>query len=80
MPVEAIYEQGTLRLSQPIKLAEGSKVQVIIIPLESNYQQKKTLEILQEIAELPLEGKTDPFDGKDHDSEALRRNQVLYCQ
>jgi predicted DNA-binding antitoxin AbrB/MazE fold protein len=55
MPVEAIYEQGTLRLSQPIKLAEGSKVQVIIIPLESNYQQKKTLEILQEIAELPLE-------------------------
>jgi predicted DNA-binding antitoxin AbrB/MazE fold protein len=34
MPVEAIYEQGTLRLSQPIKLAEGSKVQVIIIPLE----------------------------------------------
>ena len=73
MSLEATYEQGTLRLSQPITLEEGSKVQVIIIPLESNYQQKKTLEILQEIAELPLEGKTDPFDGKDHD-------QVLYCQ
>jgi predicted DNA-binding antitoxin AbrB/MazE fold protein len=73
MSVEAIYEQGTLRLSQPIKIEEGSKVQVIIIPLESNYQQKNTLEILQKIAELPLEGKIDTFDGKDHD-------QVLYCQ
>jgi predicted DNA-binding antitoxin AbrB/MazE fold protein len=73
MSVEAIYEQGTLRLSQPIKLEEGSKVEVIIIPLESNYQPQKTLEILQKIAELPLEGKTDAFDGKDHD-------QVLYCQ
>jgi predicted DNA-binding antitoxin AbrB/MazE fold protein len=72
MPVEAIYEQGTLRLSEPIKLAEGSKVQVIIIPLESNEQPKRTLEILKKIAELPLEGKIDTFDGKDHD-------QILYC-
>ena len=31
MPVEAIYEQGTLRLSEPITLPEGTKVQVIII-------------------------------------------------
>jgi predicted DNA-binding antitoxin AbrB/MazE fold protein len=73
MSVEAIYEQGTLRLSQPIKLEEGSKVQVFISPLESNYQQKNSLENLQKIAELPLEGKIDTFDGKDHD-------QVLYCQ
>ena len=71
MSVEATYEQGTLRLSQPITLEEGSKVQVIIIPLESNEQPKRTLEILKKIAELPLEGKTDTFDGKDHD-------QVLY--
>jgi predicted DNA-binding antitoxin AbrB/MazE fold protein len=71
MPVEAIYEQGTLRLSEPIKLAEGSKVQVIIIPLESNEQPKRTLEILKKIAELPLEGKTNTFNGKDHD-------QILY--
>jgi predicted DNA-binding antitoxin AbrB/MazE fold protein len=62
-----------LRLSQPITLEEGSKVQVIIIPLESNEQPKRTLEILKKIAELPIEGKIDTFDGKDHD-------QVLYCQ
>jgi len=37
----------------------------------SNEQPKRTLEILKKIAELPLEGKTDTFDGKDHD-------QVLY--
>ncbi|UXE62981.1 MAG: antitoxin family protein [Woronichinia naegeliana WA131] len=72
MSLEATYEQGTLRLSQPITLEEGSKVQVIIIPLESNEQPKRTLEILKKIAELPLEGKIDTFDGKDHD-------QILYC-
>ena len=69
MPVEAIYEQGTLRLSEPITLPEGSKVQVIIIPLESYSQHKNPLEILQEIAELPLEGKTDTFSGLDHDQD-----------
>jgi predicted DNA-binding antitoxin AbrB/MazE fold protein len=72
MSLEATYEQGTLRLSQPITLEEGSKVQVIIIPLESNEQPKRTLEILKKIAELPLEGKIDTFGGKDHD-------QILYC-
>jgi predicted DNA-binding antitoxin AbrB/MazE fold protein len=73
MTLEAIYEQGTLKLSKPIALAEGSKVQIIILPLESSGQPKKTLEILQGIAQLPLEGKTDAFSGKDHD-------QVLYPQ
>lgn len=73
MPVEAIYAQGTLKLSEPITLAEGSKVQVIIIPINSYSPQKETLEILQEIAELPLEGKTDNFSGRDHD-------QVLYSK
>jgi predicted DNA-binding antitoxin AbrB/MazE fold protein len=71
MTVEAIYEQGSLKLSQPITLAEGSKVQIIILPPESSAQPKKPLEILQEIAQLPLEGKTDAFSGQDHD-------QVLY--
>jgi predicted DNA-binding antitoxin AbrB/MazE fold protein len=73
MPVEAIYEKGTLKLSEPITLAEGSKVQIIIIPLGSYAQQKSPLEILQDIAELPLEGKTDTFSGRDHD-------QVLYSK
>ncbi|AFZ12470.1 hypothetical protein Cri9333_1580 [Crinalium epipsammum PCC 9333] len=71
MLIEATYEQGILRLSQPITLEEGSKVQVIIISLDNHSQPKKSLEILQKIAELPLEGKTDSFDGKNHD-------QILY--
>jgi predicted DNA-binding antitoxin AbrB/MazE fold protein len=71
MPIEAIYEQGTLKLSQPITLAEGSKVQIIILSSESSAPEKTPLKILQEIAQLPLEGKTDAFSGQDHD-------QVLY--
>ena len=71
MPLEAIYEKGILKLSQPITLAEGSKVQLIILPQESDSQPPKSLEVLQEIAKLPLEGNTDGSESNNHD-------QVLY--
>lgn len=71
MTVKAIYEKGTLKLSQPINLAEGSKVQVIIIPENFNSENENSFAILQEIAQLPLEGKTDNFSGRNHD-------EVLY--
>mgnify|MGYP001811921748 CR=1 FL=1 len=73
MVVEAIYKKGTLKLSQPVTLAEGSKVQIIILPSESSFQNKKPLKILQEIAQLPLEGKIDNFSGKNHD-------EILYSK
>lgn len=65
MIVEAIYEMGTLRLLQPLVLAEGSRVQVSIEP--SLLSNETPLKILSAIAELPLEGKADSFSGKDHD-------------
>ncbi len=34
MIVEAIYEMEMLRLLQPLKLAEGSKVEISIVPIE----------------------------------------------
>ena len=70
MIVEAIYELGTLRLLQPLTLDECSKVQVSIVPSKLLSDQTP-LEILQAIAELPLEGKTDSFSGRNHD-------QILY--
>jgi predicted DNA-binding antitoxin AbrB/MazE fold protein len=70
MVVEAIYEMGILRLLQPLTLAEGSKVKVSIMPAK-HLSEETPLEILQAIAELPLEGKTDSFSGRNHD-------QILY--
>lgn len=65
--VEAIYEQGVLRLAQPIQLAEGTKVEVIVIAPEPERQTPSPSAILTEIAALPLEQEGRPFAGRDHD-------------
>lgn len=64
--LSATYENGTLVLDEPLEVSEGSKVELLIVKKES--KRKRTPgEILAEIAALPLEGKTDPFSGRDHD-------------
>lgn len=66
---EAIYEQGVLKLSQPIPLAEGTHVEIIVISNKTT--DSSPGELLAKIAALPLEGKSDDFSGRDHD-------QILY--
>lgn len=61
----AIYEEGVLKLSQPIPLAEGTPVEIVVISARD--LNKTTSEILAKIAALPLEGKDSPFSGQDHD-------------
>lgn len=67
---EAIYEQGVLKLSQPIPLAEGTHVEVIVVSTKVPENHTPS-EILGKIAALPLEGKCDTFSGQNHD-------QILY--
>jgi len=70
--VEAIYENGVLRPSQPLPLSEGSHVTVIVVAEEDASGANLTpAQILAEIAAMPLEGSGDPFSGRDHD-------EVLY--
>ena len=71
--LEAIYEQGVLRLSQPIPLAEGTHVQVMLVSPEIESEPKSPSQILREIAAMPLQGKDDEFSGRDHD-------KILYPQ
>jgi predicted DNA-binding antitoxin AbrB/MazE fold protein len=73
MALEAIYEKGTLKLSEQIEIEDGTKVQVIIIPEDFNSAENQPFSLLQEIAQLPLEGKTDDFSGQDHD-------RILYSE
>lgn len=68
MTVQAIYEKGILKLSEDVNIKDGTTVKVIIIPLDTELEKNDPVDILQEIAQLPLEGKTDDFSGVDHDS------------
>jgi predicted DNA-binding antitoxin AbrB/MazE fold protein len=68
--LEAIYENGVLRLSRPIDLPEGTPVQVIVIPRSTQPQPSKRTpaEILAEIAAMAVESTdTGGLSGRDHD-------------
>jgi predicted DNA-binding antitoxin AbrB/MazE fold protein len=56
LTIEAIYEDGVLKLTQAIALPEGAHVSVVITPTETALAAKTPAEILAAIAALPLEG------------------------
>jgi predicted DNA-binding antitoxin AbrB/MazE fold protein len=64
---QAIYEEGVLKLSQPIPLAEGTHVEILVISAKGSTNNTPS-EILAKIAELPLQGEKDPFSERDHDN------------
>lgn len=66
--IQAIYEHGVLRPTEPISLVEGTCVEVIVITKESQPVEKNPASILAEIAAIPLEGSKDEFSGQEHDS------------
>lgn len=65
--VEAIYEQGVLRLIQPLSLAEGTRVEIIVIMREPTAEGRTPTDILAAIAALPMEAGGEEFSGRDHD-------------
>jgi len=75
--IEAVYEQGVLRLSRPIDLADGTRVDVIVIashpaftpvmPGEPGPGKRTPAEIMSEIAAMPMESSREGFSGEDHD-------------
>jgi predicted DNA-binding antitoxin AbrB/MazE fold protein len=69
--VEAVYEQGVLRLKEPIALPDGTTVEVIIISPDARQGKATPADILTAIASLPLEGNSAEFSGRDHD-------QIIY--
>ena len=70
--VEAIYEQGVLRLIQPLSLAEGTRVEVIVITRDSPAEGRTPADILAAIAALPMEAGGKEFSGRDHDKILYR--------
>lgn len=77
-PIEAVYEQGVFRPERPIDLAEGSRVEIIVLPVspprsieDCSPVRNNLAEFVAEMAALPLESPLDGFSGEDHD-------EVLY--
>jgi predicted DNA-binding antitoxin AbrB/MazE fold protein len=70
--ITAVFEGGVLRPTTQLVLAEGTRVELIIISDEKNGKQtgRTPGSILAEIAALPTAG-GDPRTSQDHD-------QVLY--
>lgn len=66
--IEAVYENGVLRPTQPINVPEGEHVQLILVTREQTQPNGNTAALLAEIAALPLEGENGSFSGRDHDT------------
>ena len=66
--IQAVYEGGMIRPLQPLELPEGARLDVIVITHEQFKTNGNTVEMLAEIAALPLEGSSDAFAGREHDS------------
>lgn len=66
--IRAIYERGIIRPIEPLELPEGSRLNAIVITHEDTSPKRNAAEMLAEIAALPLEGGSNPFSGREHDS------------
>jgi len=66
--IEAVFEHGLIRPLQPLELPEGARLDIIVITHEETKTNGNAAEALAEIAALPLEGSSDPFEGREHDS------------
>ena len=66
--VEAIYENGVLRLSRPIDLADGTPVDVTVTPRAPQPDARAAARALAALAALPVEATdTTGRAGRDHD-------------
>ena len=68
MQLQAVFEGGVIRPLEPVDLAEGELIEVILLPRNGNAGVTATpAQILARIAALPREGAPDDFSGQDHD-------------
>jgi predicted DNA-binding antitoxin AbrB/MazE fold protein len=79
--VDAIYENGIFRPTEPVSAPEGTRAMVIVPltetsePTTDEFAEGRTpYEILMEIASLPGPAHTDTFSGADHDSVLYGEN------
>lgn len=65
--VEAIYENGALRLLEPLDLQEGEKLVVTLDTVTPEARRDRLNATLDEIASQVVCSEDDHFSGADHD-------------
>jgi predicted DNA-binding antitoxin AbrB/MazE fold protein len=65
--VQAIYEHGMLRLTAPVELAEGQRVDLIIVSADAPGSERHPAQVIAQIAALPMEPGGKEFSVEDHD-------------
>ena len=67
--IQAIYQGGVFKPSEPVALADGTAVELIVhSDAEAGAASADAVRALvEEMAALPLEGPDDGFSGADHD-------------
>jgi len=65
--IEAIFENGVFRPTEPVTIAEGERVQIVIASAEDPIEHGSPARMLAEIAALPLESTGDETTARDHD-------------
>jgi len=66
--IKAVYEQGMIRPLQPLRLREGTRLDLIVIAHDQAKSNCNAAEVLAEIAALPIEGSGEAFAAREHDS------------
>ena len=72
--LKAVYENGVFRPAEPPGLSEGSQVELTVRIEEHVRQNGAGIRALARLAALPLQGKSGPFSGADHDEELYGNN------
>ena len=65
--VSAIYENGVLKLEKLLEIADGVKVEIVVIAPNAKTQKKNSTELLAKVAALPSESAGEKFSGREHD-------------
>jgi len=75
--ISAIYEEGRFRPLEPVELAEGEELDLILLTHETTLDnQEMPAQILAGIAALPLESRGNPFSGADHDTVLYPKDEA----
>ena len=65
--IEAIFENGVFRPTEPVRIAEGERVQIVVVAPDDPIEHRSPASILADIAALPLESTGDESTARDHD-------------
>jgi len=67
--VNAIFENGVFRPTEPVALSDGAHVEITVHTSETVAEHGVSAAgMLARLAALPIEGDADPFSGAEHDA------------